>query len=141
MVHFPIVFCVSAAFFSVLFALTGNRYFDRTAFYALIGATLTIPVAIVTGLATWRINYMARYSRPVMIKQILSLWMMGVAPALWAWRASDPGVPGRLSSPAAIHLALVVILAAAAITTGYYGGLMTFPVEKVSMGGSRGSGR
>ena len=94
-VHFPIVFSVSASFFSVLYVLTGDRSFDQTAFYCLIGAVFFMPLGIITGLATWWINYMARPMRPVDHQEDLSCATVVVVAFLAAWRASVPGVLDR----------------------------------------------
>ncbi|MGD0230748.1 MAG: DUF2231 domain-containing protein [Syntrophorhabdales bacterium] len=129
-VHFPIVFCVSASLFSVLSVLTGNRSFDQTAFYCLIGAVISTPVAIMTGLAAWWVTYMARRMRPVTIKRNLSFGMVCVLAVLCAWRTYVPGVLDDLSGPAILYLVLVIAVGPAALTVAYYGGFLTFPVEK-----------
>ena len=129
-VHFPLVFSLSASFFSVLYVLTGNRSFDQTAFYCLVGALLFMPVGIVTGLATWWINYMARPMRPATIKKNLSCATVVAAAFLAAWRASVPGVLGSMTASGVVYLILVVALTPAVLIVAYYGGLLTFPVEK-----------
>jgi len=53
----------------MLYVLTGSTSFDQTAFYCLIGALLFTPPAILTGLLSWWVNYMARPMRPVTIKK------------------------------------------------------------------------
>jgi uncharacterized membrane protein len=130
MVHFPIVFSLSASFFSVLYVLTGNRSFDQTAFYCLVGAVLFMPVGIVTGLATWWINYMAKPMRPATIKKNLSCATVVVTAFLAAWRASVPDVLDSMTALGVVYLALVAALTPAVLIVAYYGGLLTFPVEK-----------
>jgi len=129
-VHFPIVFSLSASFFSVLYVLTGNRSFDQTAFYCLLGAVLFMPLGIITGLATWWINYMARPMRPATIKKNLSCATVVVAAFLAAWRASVPGVLGSMTASGVVYLILVVALTPAVLIVAYYGGMLTFPVER-----------
>ena len=129
-VHFPIVFSLSASFFSVLSVLTGDRSFDQTAFYCLIGAVLFMPLGIVTGLATWWINYMARRMRPATIKKYLSFATVGVIAFLVVWRASVPGVLHSMTPSGVVYLILVVALTPAVLIVAYYGGTLTFPVEK-----------
>jgi predicted heme/steroid binding protein/uncharacterized membrane protein len=129
-VHFPIVFSVSASFFSALSALTGDRSFDQTAFYCLIGALLFMPLGIITGLATWWINYTARPMRPATIKRNLSFATVVVIACLAAWRASVPGVLGSMTAAGVAYLVLVVALTPAVLIVAYYGGMLTFPVEK-----------
>ena len=129
-VHFPIVFSLCASFFSVLHVLTGDRSFDQTAFYCLIGAILFMPLGIITGLATWWINYMARPMRPATIKRNLSFATVVVIAFLVAWRASVPGVLDGTSYARVVYLILVIALSPAVLTVAYYGGTLTFPVEK-----------
>ncbi len=128
--HFPIVFVLSASFFSVLYVLTGNRSFDQTAFYCLAGALLFTPAAVVTGFFTWWINYMARPMRPVTIKKFLSLGMLPVIAGLVTWRYMEPDVLSDLSGPGAAYLLLIVVLSPVVLTIGYFGGTLTFPLEK-----------
>ncbi len=129
-VHFPIVFSLSASFFSVLAVATGDRSFDQTAFYCLIGALLFMPLGIITGLATWWINYMARPMRPATIKRNVSFATVAVIAFLVAWRASVPGVLDSMTTSGVVYLILVVALTPAVLTVAYYGGTLTFPVEK-----------
>lgn len=128
-VHFPVVFCVCASFFSVLSALTSNRSFDETAYYCLIGAVFFVPLGIITGLATWRINYLARPMRPVNIKKHLSCATVVVVAFLAALRTAVPGLPAAMTALGVVYLALVVALAPAVLIVAYYGGLLTFPIE------------
>ncbi len=129
-VHFPLVFSVSASFFSVLYVLTGERSFDQTAFYCLIGAVFFMPIGIITGLATWWINYMAKPMRPATIKKNLSCATVVVIAFLAEWRASVPGVLDSTTYWGVVYLLLVIALAPAVLIVGYYGGTLTFPVEK-----------
>lgn len=129
-VHFPVVFCACASFFSVLSVLTGSRSFDQTAYYCLIGAVFFVPLGIITGLATWRINYLARPMRPVAIKKHLSCTTVVAVAFLAAWRASAPDVLAAMTPSSVVYLALVVALGPAILIVAYYGGLLTFPVEK-----------
>ncbi len=129
-VHFPIVFSLSASFFSVLYVLTANRSFDETAFYCLIGAVIFMPLGIATGFATWWINYMAQPMRPATIKKYVSCATAVVVAFLVAWRAYVPGVLDGPSYLSVVYLILVIALSPAVLTVAYYGGTLTFPVEK-----------
>ena len=56
-VHFPIVFMISAPVFTLLYLLTGVKSFEVTGFHCLGGGVLFTPVAMVTGWFTWWLNY------------------------------------------------------------------------------------
>lgn len=130
-VHFPVVFALSASFFSLLYALTGRVSFDQTSFYCLTGALIFSPVAIVTGLLTWWVNYMARPMKPVTIKKYVSFASLVVMALLFVWKILVPDVPGSLSSPSAIiYFVLMIALGPAIFVVAYYGGTLTFPLEK-----------
>ncbi len=129
-VHFPIVFILSATFFSLLFLATGTASFDQTAFYCLIGALLFTPPAALTGLVTWWINYMARPMRPVRIKMTLSFVLLPVLAVLVAWRAMDTAVLHNLAGAGFCYLALVTVISPMVVVIAYYGGTLTFPTHK-----------
>jgi predicted heme/steroid binding protein/uncharacterized membrane protein len=131
-VHFPIVLSACVTAFSILYALTGDHSFDKTSFYCLIGSLFFTPVAVVTGLLTWWINYMARRMRPTSIKQIMSLFMLIVLAVLFVWRIVSPDPMEVLVGRGLIYFALVLTLGPTAIVTSYYGGTLTFPLEKAS---------
>ncbi len=76
-VHFPIVFMYSAAFFNVLYMITGEKSFEMTAFYCLAGGILFTPPAMITGWFTWWLNYMAKPMGPVTIKNMALLAAAG----------------------------------------------------------------
>lgn len=129
-VHFPIVFSLSAAFFSLLYAATGKATFDATAFYCLIGAVVFMPAGIITGFATWRINYMARPMRPVKVKQYVSFTAAIDLAIVTFWRAYAPSVLDVASVGGIIYLCLVVAQAPAILIVAYLGGTLTFPLDK-----------
>ena len=130
-VHFPIVFTLSASFFSILYLLTGNRSFDQTAFYCLTGALLFTPLAILTGLFTWWINYMARPMWQATVKKYLSVISFGVMLCLFCWNIAAPVLPGSFSAPSSIlYFGLVIALSPAIFVVAYYGGTLTFPIDK-----------
>jgi uncharacterized membrane protein len=129
-VHFPIVFMLSAPFFNVLYLLTGIRSFETTALHCLAGGILFTLVAAVTGLLTWKYNYMGKMLKPVAVKIPLSIGMMVAAVVAFVWRLTDPGVLDSLQGAGIVYLLLVLSLAPLTAVIGWYGASMTFPLEK-----------
>jgi predicted heme/steroid binding protein/uncharacterized membrane protein len=129
-VHFPIVLAFCTTVFSILYVITGNRSFDQSAFYCLVGAVVFTPVAILTGLLTWWVNYAARRMFPITVKQIFSLFTIVVLLILFVWRVVSPDPPTGLSGSTILYFALVFALSPAVFIVSYYGGRLTFPVEK-----------
>ena len=129
-VHFPIVFMLATPFFNVLYLITGMKSFEVTALHCLGGGILFTLVAASTGLLTWRYNYLGKKLKPVAIKIPLTILMLTVAVAVFAWRIVDPGIMDELKGPGIIYFLLVLSLAPLTSIIGWYGASMTFPIEK-----------
>ncbi len=129
-VHFPIVFIYSAAFFSILCMITGEKSFEMTAFYCLAGGILFMPPAMLTGWFTWWLNYMAKPMGPVTIKKRLSWILLTISIAAFVWRFSVPGIMEATGSGRMIYIILVLSIAPIVSVIGYFGGELTFPTGR-----------
>jgi uncharacterized membrane protein len=132
--HFPIVFLLSATFFSLLFRFTGNRTFDDTAFYCLGGGLLTLPPTVATGLITHRLNFEGGEDRTVRFEKALSYSEMFITAAAFVWRWLNPLVLTDLSGVNFIYFLLVLSLTPLVTASGYFGGMLTFPLEAEAPG-------
>ena len=129
-IHFPIVFMIATTGFTILYLLTGYTGFDTTAFHCLGAGLLFTPIAILTGFYTWWLNYMAKPNRPVTIKKRLSFLMFAVQIAAFAWRITVPDILTCLGSVTVIYVALILSLAGIVTVLGWFGAMLTFPIEK-----------
>jgi predicted heme/steroid binding protein/uncharacterized membrane protein len=129
-VHFPIAFMTGASAFYLLFLLSCVASFEVTALHCLGAGILVVPVAVVTGVFTWWLNYLARPMRKITIKAVLSCVLFLVAVAAFVWRLLDPGVVDRLAGAGIIYSVLILATGPLALTIGYIGGTLTFPLEK-----------
>lgn len=129
-VHFPIVFMVSAAGFTLLHLWTGIAGFGTTAFHCLGAGILFMPVAMATGYFTWWLNYEARPLRPVIVKQALSWSLCIIAVIAFLWRLAVPEVLVPFRTASAVYLLLILSLVPLVSVIGWLGGGLTFPVEK-----------
>jgi predicted heme/steroid binding protein/uncharacterized membrane protein len=129
-VHFPIVFSFSVVAFNLLYLFTGIKSFEITALHCLGGGILFAPVAIVTGLFTWWLNYFAKLSRPIKIKIILApvLWIISLI--LFIWRITVPDILHAPGPPHMLYLLLVLSVVPIVTIIGWFGATMTFPIEK-----------
>jgi uncharacterized membrane protein len=127
--HFPIVFLLSATFFSLLFRFTGNRAFDDTAFYCLGGGLLTLPPTVATGLFTQWLNYPGEADRTVRIEKALSYAVTAIAATAFVWRWLNPLVLADPRGVNLIYFFLVLALTPLVTANGYFGGMLTFPLE------------
>lgn len=128
MVHFPIAFLTASSLFAVLYLFFKRPTFESTSFYLLLLGSIASPFAMITGLLTWWVNYGLKLSRLIKRKIELSILLLFLEAILVVWRSSRPEVFSQLMPM--LYLILVVILTPVVLLLGYYGGQMTFPVEK-----------
>jgi uncharacterized membrane protein len=128
--HFPIVFMLSATFFSLLFVITGDRSFDATAFYCLGGGLLSMPPAVATGLLTHRLNYPGGADKTVHREKALSYAVMIIASVAFVWRWLNPRVLDDLGGVNFIYFLLVLSLTPLVTANGYFGGMLAFPLDQ-----------
>lgn len=128
-VHFPIVFLMAAAGFTLLFLLTGNLSFEFTAWYCLWGGVLFAVPAIATGLFTWWINYDAQFLPQVIIKLTLSPLVLLLGTATLIWRYLDPAILTVWKPVSYLYLGCVLALAVLVSAIGWFGGTLSFPLE------------
>jgi predicted heme/steroid binding protein/uncharacterized membrane protein len=129
-VHFPIVFMFSTTMFNVLYLVSGIKAFEVTALHCLGAGILFTPVAVVTGLYTWWLNYMAKPLRAVNIKVGVSLLLLSTQVVIFVWRILDPHILDLLGFASAIYFVLVISLFILVTINGWFGASMTFPVEE-----------
>ena len=129
-VHFPIVFMFSTTVFTLLYLATGDKSFDATALHCLGAGVFFNGVAILTGLYTWWLNYMAKPLKPVKVKIPLTIAMLLTSIILFVWRLEAPNILDSLSGEGLLYILLVLSLSAMVTVIGWNGASMTFPVEK-----------
>jgi predicted heme/steroid binding protein/uncharacterized membrane protein len=130
LVHFPIVFMTSTTGFSILFLLTEIRSFETTAWHCLWGGVLFTPLAIMTGLFTWWLNYEAEWLRQVIIKMVLSPILLVVSLVTLMWRFLNPEILLLWQTGSLLYFGFILSLAPLAAAIGWFGGTLSFPVEE-----------
>lgn len=141
LVHFPIVFMLSAFGFTILALITGNRDFFTTAMHCLAAGLLFTPLAIATGLFSWWLNYQARPLRSIRIKLWCSVALLLVAAVLFVWRLRVPEILSNSGPEMVLYLVLTCGLAPLVGIIGWFGATLTFPIEKRKTPGSTASAR
>ena len=129
-IHFPIVFMLSTTGFTLLYLLTEYKGFETTALHCLGAGILFTPMAILTGFYTWWLNYMAKPNRPVNIKQRLSFVLFALQIVVFVWRILEPDILSALELASVIYLALILCLSGVVTVIGWFGAMLTFPIEK-----------
>ena len=130
MVHFPIAFMFSTPVFTILYLLTGVKSFELTGFYCLGAGIFFTPVAILTGFYTWWLNYLAKSTKSVTVKQRVSLILLALEIVLFVWRARSPGILDTMTTAGSIYFALILSLLPLVTIIGWFGAKLTFPIER-----------
>ncbi|MCK9226449.1 MAG: cytochrome b5 domain-containing protein [Syntrophorhabdaceae bacterium] len=129
-VHFPIVIGIFAPAFIVLFLIFHVPGFELTSFYCLGAGLVFVPIAMITGYFTWRINYAGHRIRAVTIKITLSVILLIIFVAAFIWRLSVPGIVEHFSGASVVYFLLVLLFVPLVSTIGWYGATLTFPLAK-----------
>ena len=129
-IHFPIVFFLSAVFFNILYLFYCADSFKSTALYCLTGGLLFTPVAMLTGLFTWWLNYLARPMRAVTLKIILSALLLVTATGALLWRIFSPDILETRGIARFLYLMLVLSFVPLVSYIGWLGATLTFPIER-----------
>jgi predicted heme/steroid binding protein/uncharacterized membrane protein len=124
-VHFPLAFLMGSSLFILLHLLFKKPTFEITSFHLFILGAISSPFAMVTGLLTWWVNYRLKLTLFVKRKIQLSILLLILETILILWRGSNPAITNSL------YFVLVILLTPIVGLLGYYGGQMTFPVEKI----------
>jgi predicted heme/steroid binding protein/uncharacterized membrane protein len=123
-VHFPIALLMASSLFVLLYLIFKNPSFEITSFYLFILGAIASLFAMATGLLTWWINYRLKLTLFVKRKIQFSILLLIFEIILILWRSSQ----SQISNP--LYFIMIVILTPIVSLLGYYGGQMTFPVEK-----------
>jgi predicted heme/steroid binding protein/uncharacterized membrane protein len=123
-VHFPLAFLMGSSLFILLHLLFKKPAFETTSFHLFIIGAISSPFAMVTGLFTWWVNYRLKLTLFVKRKIQLSILLLILEMILIVWRGSNSTMTNLL------YFILIILLAPIVGLLGYYGGQMTFPVEK-----------
>jgi predicted heme/steroid binding protein/uncharacterized membrane protein len=123
-VHFPIAFLMGASLFYILYFFFRHPSLGTTSLYLLLLGAISTPFAIATGFLTWWINYRLKLTRFIKRKIPLSIFLLLIEFILVLWFIADV----EIFHP--ICFVLTLLLTPIVTLLGYYGGQMTFPVEK-----------
>ena len=129
-VHFPIVFAFTTTVFNILYLIFGIRSLETTALHSLAAGILFTVVAILTGLYTWWLNYMAKPMTAAKVKIPLSLTLLVIQIIVFIWRINVPQIMDSIRGVNVIYLLLVLSLFPIVVVIGWFGAHLTFPVEK-----------
>ncbi|MFC1888506.1 DUF2231 domain-containing protein [Thermodesulfobacteriota bacterium] len=127
MVHYPIAFVITVPVFITLYLITGWSSLESTAFHLLLLSLMSTPVAMLTGLYAWWVNYGRRPSFNIKVKISVSIALFLLLAAAMTWRLIDPDVMASSSGAMVPYYLLSLSFLPLVIVLGWFGAKMTFP--------------
>lgn len=122
-VHFPIALFIASAVFDILAVWRKQPVFAAVAYFNLVGAAVTIPLAIATGLGAWRWQLEgARLKGNLELHLICALTTAALI-LLLCWRRSRLRAKGN--SPRAAYFAVMALGLIMITLTGHIGGILS----------------
>ena len=122
-IHFPIALFIASIFFEVMAAWQKQPVLATVAYYNLLGAALTIPFAIATGLGAWHwqlegaaIKWNLRLHMICALTSALLIFFL-------TWVRSRLRTKGR--SPRIAYFAVMGLALMAITLTGHLGGILS----------------
>ena len=123
-IHFPIALFIISVGFDLLAIWRRNPAMAKAAYYNLVAAALTAPVAIATGLTAWQWQLEgAKLKGNLLLHLIFALAASGMIWLLSGWRISQRRFPERTPGVIYIFLALATVLLIA--LAGHLGGFVS----------------
>jgi uncharacterized membrane protein len=123
-IHFPIALLIISVAFDLLAICRQNPALAKAAYYNLLAAALTTPVAIATGLTAWQWQLEgAKLKGNLLLHLILAISASGMIWLLCGWRVRQRGSPEGTLGVVYVVLALGTVLLIA--LTGHLGGIVS----------------
>jgi uncharacterized membrane protein len=123
-VHFPIALFIFSVVFDLLAIWKRNPALAKAAYYNLIGAALTAPIAIATGLTAWQWQLEgSKLKGNLLLHMIFALGASGMIWILCGWRVSQRKLPERM--PGVFYIILAFATVALVALAGHLGGFVS----------------
>ena len=122
-VHFPIALFIASAVFDILAIWRKQPVFSAVAYFNLLGAALTIPLAIATGLGAWRWQLEGVKLKGNLQLHLICALTTGAIIFLLCWRRSRLRAKG--DSPRAGYFAVMALGLMMITLTGHIGGILS----------------
>jgi uncharacterized membrane protein len=122
-IHFPIALFIASAVFELLAVWRKQPVFALVAYYNLVGAALTIPLAIVTGLGAWRWQLEGAALKGNLRLHLICALTSASLIFLLCWMRSR--LRAKSISPGIAYLAVTLVALMAITLTGHLGGILS----------------
>ncbi len=122
-IHFPIALFIASVVFELLAVWRKQPVLAAVAYYNLLGAALTVPLAIATGLGAWRWQLEGAALRGnLRLHMICALTFASLILVLY-WMRSR--LRAKSISPGIVYFAMALLALAIITFTGHLGGILS----------------
>jgi uncharacterized membrane protein len=122
-IHFPIALFIASAVFDLLAVWRKKPVLASVAYYNLVGAAISVPLAIATGLGAWRWHLEGAVLKGNLRLHLIGALTSGSLIFLLCWMRSRLRAKG--SSPGLAYFALTVLTLILVTVTGHLGGFLS----------------
>jgi uncharacterized membrane protein len=123
LIHFPIGLFIASVVFDLLAAWRKQPILATVAYYNLLGAALTIPLAIATGLGAWRWQLEGATLKGNLLLHMICALTSASLIFFLCWMRSRVRSKGR--SPRIAYWAVTLIALLVITLTGHIGGILS----------------
>jgi uncharacterized membrane protein len=123
-IHFPIALFIISVVLDLLAIWRANPTMAKAAYYNLVAAAMTAPVAIATGLAAWQLQLEgAKLKGNLLLHLTFALTSSAMIWLLCGWRFRQRNNPQQIPGLIYLFFALVTVLLIS--ITGHVGGILS----------------
>ena len=123
LIHFPIGLFIASVVFELLAAWRKQPIFATVAYYNLLGAAITIPLAIATGLGAWQWQLEGAAIKGNLRLHMICALTSALLIFFLSWMRSRLRIKER--SPSIAYWTITVITLLAITLTGHLGGILS----------------
>ena len=110
-------------FFGIIFHLP---QIEKAAYFNMIFVVLAMPAVLFSGYIDWKSRFEGQLTHVFKIKMICGALVFMLSTTLVVWRTTNPAIAASSSPALWVYLFLHLLLLAAAVTAGFFGGKLVF---------------
>jgi uncharacterized membrane protein len=122
-IHFPIALFIASAVFELLAVWRKQPVFASVAYYNLLGAALTVPLAIATGLGAWRWQLEGATLKGNLLLHMICALTSALLIFFLYWMRARLRAKGI--SPGLAYFAVTLLALMMVTLTGHLGGILS----------------
>ena len=122
-IHFPIALFIASVVFELLAVWRKQPVLAAVAYYNLLGAALTVPLAIATGLGAWRWQLEGAALKGNLLLHMICALTSASLIFFLCWMRSR--LRAKSISPGIVYFAMALLALAIITFTGHLGGILS----------------